>query len=211
VDEPRLWLGRDAVGFQITAKERKMRIRGIAVLLAASALSIPAHAADTGWYLFGDVGQTKVKDIDTTGIPNPSVDDTDTGFRVGGGYMFHKNFGAEIAYVDLGKATVTSGGQTVEAKASGEVVSLVGVLPIGEQFSLFARLGFINGTVKLSGPGGSVDSTDVKTTYGVGAGFNFTRQLGVRLNWDKFAKLGDSNTTGESDVDMISVGVVFKF
>jgi OOP family OmpA-OmpF porin len=125
--------------------------------------------------------------------------------------MFHKNFGAEIAYVDLGKATVTSGGQTVEAKASGEVVSLVGVLPIGEQFSLFARLGFINGTVKLSGPGGSVDSTDVKTTYGVGAGFNFTRQLGVRLNWDKFAKLGDSNTTGESDVDMISVGVVFKF
>lgn len=188
-----------------------MTRKHIAALLAASALSIPAYAADTGWYLLGEVGQTKVKDIDTTGIPNPSVDDTDTGFKVGGGYMFHKNFGVEAAYVDLGKATVSSGGQTVEAKASGEVLALVGVLPLGDQFSLMARLGLINGTVKISGPGGSVDSTDVKTTYGVGAGFNFTPQLGIRLDWDKYSKLGDSNTTGESDVDMISLGVVYKF
>lgn len=185
--------------------------RNVAVLLAASALSIPAYAADTGWYLFGDVGQTKFKNIDTTGIPNPSVDDTDTGFRLGGGYMFHKNFGAEIAYVDLGKATVSSGGATAEAKASGEVLAVVGVLPLGQQFSLLARVGFINATVKLSGPGGSVDSTDVKSTYGIGAAFNFNPQLGVRVGFDRYSKLGDSNTTGESDVDMISLGVVYKF
>lgn len=188
-----------------------MRRKHVAALLAASAFSIPAHAADSGIYLLGSVGQTKFHDIDTTGIFNPSVDDTDTGFKIGGGYMFNKYVGVEAAYVDLGKATVSSGGQTAELKASGEVVVALGVLPLSNQFSLLGRLGFINGTVKISGPGGSVDSTDVKGTIGVGAAFNFTPQLGVRLDVDRYNKLGDSNTTGEGNVDMISLGVFYKF
>lgn len=188
-----------------------MITRNLAVILAAFALSIPAYAADTGWYVVGSVGQTKFKDIDTSGIPNPSVDDTDTGFKVGGGYMFHKNFGVEAAYVDLGKATVSSGGQSGDATASGEVVAVVGVLPLGDKFSLLARIGLINATVKITGFGTSESSTDVKTTYGVGAGFNFTPHLGIRLDYDQYKKLGDTNKTGESDVDMISLGVVYKF
>lgn len=188
-----------------------MRIKNVAVLLAASALSIPAYAADSGFYVLGSVGSTKFHDIDTTGIPNPSVDDTDMGFKVGGGYMFNKNIGVEAAYVDLGKASVSSGGNTAEVKASGEVLAALLVWPISNQFSLLGRLGFINGTVKISGPGGSVDSTDVKGTFGVGAAFNFNPQLGVRLDIDRYNKLGDSNTTGEGNVDMISLGVFYKF
>jgi OOP family OmpA-OmpF porin len=185
--------------------------KNVAVLLAASALSIPAYAADDGWYVLGSAGTTKIHDIDTTGIPNASVDDTGTGFKVGGGYMFTKNIGVEAAYVDLGKATVSSGGQTVDLKASGEVVAALLVWPLNDKFSLLGRLGFINATVKISGPGGSVDSTDVKGTYGVGAAFNFNPQLGVRLDFDRYSKLGDSSTTGESNVDMLSLGVFYKF
>jgi len=54
-------------------------------LLGAFAISVPAFAADTGGYLVGMLGQTKAKDIDTTGLTNVSVDDTDTGIKLGGG------------------------------------------------------------------------------------------------------------------------------
>ena len=183
--------------------------RNVAVLVAASALSIPAYAADTGWYLLADVGQTKIKDIDVA--PGASLDDTDTGFKVGGGYMFHKNVGVEAAYVDLGKATETLGAQKAEAKASGEVIAAVLNLPIGDKFAVLARLGFINATVKVSDPTGSTKSTDMKPTWGIGGAFFVTPQLGIRLNYDSYNKLGDKDTTGESTVDMISLGVMYKF
>jgi len=186
-------------------------VKNILALLAAFAISAPAFAADTGGYLVGMVGQTKVKDIDTAGLANVSVDDTDTGFKLGGGYAFHRNFGVEVAYVDLGKATASAGGQTAEAKSSGLVVVAVGMLPLSNQFTLLGRLGLIDATVKLSGPGGSDKSTDLKTTFGIGASYSFTPKFAGRVDIDRYSKLGDSNTTGESDVDMISIGVVYKF
>jgi OOP family OmpA-OmpF porin len=158
------------------------------------------------------VGQTKFKDIDTTGVPNASVKDTGTGIKLGGGYAFSRNLAVEAAYVDLGKATASAGGQTAEAKASGPVVVAVGMLPLGSsQFTLLGRLGLIDGTVKLSGPGGSDKATKVKPTFGIGVAYSLTPQFAVRGDIDRYSKLGDNNTTGESDVDMISVGVVFKF
>lgn len=189
----------------------------LAVLVAASALSIPVYAADTGWYLLGAVGQTKMKDLDTSALPTgASVDDTDTGFKAGGGYMFHKNVGIEAAYLDLGKATAKLGTASAEAKASGIAIVALLSLPVGERFAVLGRLGFINATVKVSGsaPGlGSFSdsSTDMKMTWGIGGQFNFTQKLGVRLDYDSYNKLGDEDKTGESTVDMISLGVVYKF
>jgi OmpA-OmpF porin, OOP family len=185
--------------------------RNAAVLLAASALSIPTYAADTGWYLLADVGQTKIKDAFSDAPAGTSIDDTDTGFKVGGGYMFHKNVGVEAAYVDLGKATATLGSQSAEGKASGEVIAAVLSLPVGDRFAVLARLGFINATVKVTSPGASDSSTDVKATWGIGGAFFITQQLGIRLNYDSYNKLGDKNKTGESTVDMISLGVMYKF
>src|SRR5258706_16037039 len=103
--------------------------RHILALLGAFAISVPAFAADTGGYLVGMVGQTKAKDIDTTGLTNVSVDDTDTGIKLGGGYAFHRNVGGEAAFVDLGKATATASGQTAEFKTSGLCLCAVRMSP----------------------------------------------------------------------------------
>jgi len=189
-----------------------MAKKNVLAFLAAFAVSIPAFAADTGGYLFGMVGQTKVKDVDTTGFTNVSVDDSDTGFKLGGGYAFHRNFGVEAAFVDLGKATASAGGQSAEVKASGLSVVAVGMLPLGQNFSLLGRFGVINATVKASGPGFSDDTTDMKTTFGIGASYSFTPKFAVRADYDVYQKLGDNDTTGkESDVNMLSIGVVYKF
>src|SRR5258708_22184764 len=91
----------------------------VAVLLVASALSIAAYAADEGWYLSGSVGQTKFKDANDL-APPITFDDTDTGFRLGGGFMCNKYIGAEVSYVDLGKAKVSGpAGLSGDFKASG--------------------------------------------------------------------------------------------
>jgi OOP family OmpA-OmpF porin len=186
-----------------------MAKRHVLAVLAASAISVPAFAADTGGYLVGMVGQTKAKDVEV--FPGESLDDTGTGIKLGGGYAFHRNVGVEAAYVDLGKATITGGGQKAEFKSSGLVVTAVGMLPLNNQVTLLGRLGFIDATVKATAPGVSEKSTKVKTTFGIGASYNFTPQFAVRGDFDRYSKLGDNNTTGESDVDMISVGVVYKF
>ncbi len=196
-----------------------MAKKNVLVLLAAFAISIPAFAADTGGYLVGMIGQTKFKDVDTTGIANASVKDTDTGIKLGGGYAFNRNLAVEAAYVDLGKATFsgTVVGVNVSGttKASGPVVVAVGMLPLGNQFTLLGRLGVIDATVKADASGGgfsaSEKSTKVKTTFGIGVTYSFTQQFAIRGDFDRYSKLGDSNTTGESDVDMISIGVVYKF
>ena len=97
-------------------------------------------------------------------------------------------------------------------KANGLFVTAAGMVPISQQFSLLGRLGLINATVKEDDNfGGSVKSTDMKTTFGIGVAYSFTPQFAVRADYDIYQKLGDSSTTGESDVDMLSVGVVFKF
>ena len=196
-----------------------MAKKNVLVLLAAFAISIPAFAADTGGYLVGMVGQTKFKDIDTTGVTNASVKDTGTGIKLGGGYAFNRNFAVEGAYVDLGKATVSGTFLGVNfsdtRKASGLVVVGVGMLPLGNQFTLLGRAGVINATVKEDASAGgfsaSDKSTKVKTTFGIGASYRFTTQFAVRADFDTYRKLGDSNTTGEGTVDMISIGVVYKF
>src|SRR5258706_15417969 len=116
--------------------------RHVLALLGAFAISVPAFAADTGGYLVGMFGQTKAKDIDTTGLTNVSVDDTDTGIKLGGGYAFHRNVAVEVAYVDLGKATASAGGQKIKVKLSGLAVGSRGLLTVHNQGTLFGKIGF---------------------------------------------------------------------
>jgi OOP family OmpA-OmpF porin len=50
-----------------------------------------------------------------------------------------------------------------------------------------------------------------KTTYGIGVSYNVSKTVAVRGEFERFLKLGDANTTGEGDVNLLSVGVVAKF
>ena len=46
---------------------------------------------------------------------------------------------------------------------------------------------------------------------GLGGSFKATRQVGVRLEWERFLSIGDEDTTGESDVDLFSASLVVCF
>ena len=45
----------------------------------------------------------------------------------------------------------------------------------------------------------------------VGAGFFFGQGWGIRVEWERFAGVGDDETTGESDVDLLSGSIQYHF
>ena len=150
---------------------------------AAMAVSTGALAQSTvpHFYIGAEVGQA-----------DNSVDDT--GFKFLGGYQFHKNIAAEVAYgmlIDKDNLEVT----TIEAVA-------VGIFPLTPNISLLGKLGFAQVDVEVGGPGGG-SSDDIELTYGFGVQWDFTRNLGFRAGWQRY--------DADSEVDYINVGVIWKF
>lgn len=212
-----------------------MNIRHIT---AATILSLAMTSAFAGdWYVVGSLGQAKVQDsgksdIDAaliaggvTGLSS-SIDDTDTGYKFQLGYSFNPNLAIEGGYVDLGEMTYKASGTLLgipgnakgTVEANGWNIAVVGTLPLNQQFSLFGKFGSIytdvDAKVTLSGGGGSIsakaNASDWETSFGFGATYQINKQWGVRAEWERFNNLGDSDT-GESDVDLLSVGAVFRF
>ena len=185
-------------------------------LVAATAGVSPlAFAQDSGWYIGANVGQSTFKDS-CSGLPAGfGCDDSGTAFGVFGGYQVNKYFGAELGYTDLGKTTASGGGASADIKAKGFELLAVGTFPLNEQFSLYGKLGFYRWDVdaSASGPGGSFSdsATGTDLTYALGVQYNFTKKFGVRAQYQQYKDAGDDATTGQGDINVISVGVVYKF
>jgi OmpA-OmpF porin, OOP family len=148
-------------------------LSALAMTFAAGAM---AQGTMAGGYVGLDVGRSEF------------VDENDTGFRIFGGYQFHRNVAAEVAY---GMLFDKSGVEIT----SLEVVA-VGMFPLANQFSIIGKLGF----ARLEADPGSND-TDL--TFGIGAQYDVTRNLGVRLQWQRY------NT--DPELDFLSLGVLWKF
>jgi opacity protein-like surface antigen len=66
--------------------------------------------------------------------------------------------------------------------------------------------------VKASGLiSGKKTTTDL--TYGVGGQYDFNRNLGLRLEWNRYSKVKapDSAGGGDGDIDVLSVGALWRF
>lgn len=195
----------------------KARI-GLAVVGLASAITFvgPAFAQDTGLYIGGALGQATV-DVDCTGAT--SCDDKDTSWRIFGGYQFNRNFAIEAGYIDLGEASAAGptppfGTTSVIQEATAFDVVAVGMLPIMDRFSVFGKLGFYRADTDVSVTNtvlGSFSESDSNTdlTFGAGVRYDFTRNLAVRAEWQRYSDLGISDL--ESDVDVFSLGVLWRF
>ena len=170
-----------------------------AAVMAAPAVSMAQARGETGWYAGITLGQSDAKDVNCGGL---SCDKKDTAFRILGGYQINRNFAAELGYHDLGKAKVG----TTDIKANAWELVGVGSYPIANQFSIYGKLGFFRGEAKAGG----TKETNTDLTYGAGVQYDFARNLGVRSEWQRYGKLG-GGTLAKSDVDVLSVGVVWKF
>ncbi|MEW5879631.1 MAG: porin family protein [Pseudomonadota bacterium] len=127
--------------------------------------------------------------------------DYDTGFKLFAGQQFHRNFAWEVQYTNFGDRTERRFGTFVDAEAWALGGSLVGLLPVSPDFSLFGKLGAHYTKVRYSAPG--ISSSDSNVDLGIGAGLSYrlTSQLTLR------AEIEDIGDPGE----MVSVGLQFRF
>lgn len=191
---------------------RKSVIAALGLSAAAFALPAAAQTSMSKFYAGATLGQSTAKDacndLAGTGI---SCDDSDTAFKIFGGYQINRNFAAELGYADLGKVKAEALGLTEEVKSTAWDLSLIGSYPINEQFSVFGRLGFYMADVKDdTNFGFSASNSNSDLTYGLGARYDVTQNLGLRAEWQRYSQVGGGDI-GKSDVDVLGVTALWKF
>ena len=146
-------------------------------------------------YVELNAGQTDFSRIDD-GLGNFNRDDNDTAYGLAVGSFFpNQNIGVEFAYINFGKID-RAGGDT---KAEGASLSLIGRLPLTDNFNLLGKIGTTYGHTDVSSNILSGVSTGSESgfdwSYGVGAEWVFTPQWSALLQYSehrmKFA--GDNN------------------
>lgn len=181
----------------------------------------PGIAPDTGFYIGGAVGQSKARDAcDPRGLGfTGSCDDKDTTWKVFGGYNFNRYFAAELGYVDFGEFNATGAAGPLPATASVEAQAIelvaIGSLPLTQQFSAYAKAGVFrwdaDSTVAI-GPASAASGDDgTDWTVGLGLKWDFTRSIGARIEYQRYNNVGNTGTTGNSDVDQWTIGLMYRF
>ena len=184
------------------------------ILLAGllSALTLPAMA--DGFYLLGDVGQSKLeyKAWDEYGLS-----ETDTAYSFGAGFELNQFAAIEVAYRDFGSGKDTGTGSdnlgdyiwTDTFSATALQASVVGKLPVSDAFNVYGRLGFGNIDVETEyDDGGLIDrksASKTKALIGVGASFNITPEFALRAEYSQYAKWDDLKLSA------LTVGATYHF
>jgi OOP family OmpA-OmpF porin len=109
-----------------------------------------------------------------------------------------------------------SGNSTRETKVNGWNIAALGIYPLGDRLALFAKAGGIRAQLKTSDTGngfgnGSTSSADWRANLGVGAIYALSSGIGLRAEIERFNKLGDKDSTGTLDVNLLSIGLTGQF
>ena len=220
-------------------QRRNTIMLGCTLLLATAALLAgTVNAEENPWYVGAGIGLADIdvdaddydRDLAKRGYTtSSSLDDTDTGWKLFGGYRFTRNWAVEGAYVDLGDVTsktkvkdgpagftaqdfVNTAARVHPYSVDGFTLSGVGTWPVNEKFSLFAKLGIFNWEadikVECVGCGSSVrkpdDESGTDWTAGIGAGYDINDEFGLRLEFERYA-------TDRDDVNFFSVSGLYRF
>ena len=199
----------------------KCTAKAVAAAALAILIATPAWSQDAGFYLGASIGQSKAKDTcDDSGAF--SCDDTDTAWKIFAGYQFNRHLAVEAGYTDLGEVSLSAASATSSVRGTIELSAFelmaVGSFPVADRFSLYGKLGLYRAETeqKLQVTLGTLTVSDNKTeknadlTFAFGARFDITRNLGVRAEWQRYLDVGGGEI-GEDDVDVLSVGLLFRF
>jgi OOP family OmpA-OmpF porin len=202
-----------------------------------------ALAADTGFYVAAGAGRSS-QNVDGTsvlvrlGFTGPAtlvqptsvaVDDGNLVWNAALGYRVNRYFAAEVSYLHYGSADVTETytvpfvnvvppftfARTYSLQVEGPALSILGRLPIGQKFALFARGGIFFADEKITQR--SPNSTDSITLgkdvwlAGAGAEWSFARSWALRLEYAQSGDMGGNSLLGRNDVRHVSLDALYSW
>lgn len=116
----------------------------------------------------------------------------DLGLKLFGGYRINKNFAAEVGYVNFGDETASRGQDTL-------YLSVLGIAPINNQFSIFGKVGFHSWDDDVTGN----DGTDIM--WGFGVSYKLDKKISFRLEHEIF------EDAAINEISLTSIGVSIAF
>lgn len=191
----------------------KPRLSALALMLASAAT--PALSQDASWFAGLGIGQVKIDGCPGAAAPGATCDDKDTTWKIFGGYQFNSYLGYEIGLVDLSEWPASLGAVgTANAKLRIFELTLVGTMPLSQRFSVYGKAGVYQWDADFepaAGVAATADANGNDYTFGLGATYKLTRTAAVRLEWQRYNKVGDPSTTGRFNVDVVGVGALLSF
>jgi len=149
---------------------------------------------------------------------NGLCDDSGTGSKVLGGYRMTRHSALEIAYDTFGQAAASGSlnGSPVDGslRGSGVSVSLVGWLPVADDWDLGVKAGLMRWSVRAErylSTRAEIRDDGFSGTAGFAVTWYFQPQAGLRLDLDRHFGVGDAGTVGRYDIDTVTVGLVLRF
>jgi OOP family OmpA-OmpF porin len=184
------------------------RIRSVVAASALAAVWAPVPAQESGAYVGGALGQAKLKEWCTVGPADvlTACEDTDTAWKLFGGYRFNRYVGIEASYINWGETSGTVNAINVTAEQTSIGIAAVGSFDFTPQFGVFGKAGFARTEQEIRRATATSSSTikldETEFHYGLGARFSFTRNWVARAEWER---------TDELEADLISIGVEYRF
>ena len=154
------------------------------------------------------------------------------------GYRFMKYLAVEAGYLDTGSASYTGSGTAFDIvdnvtvpvkanfdwKATGWLVSVLGIWPINDNRDVFGRVGGFFGDVSADLHLTSVDpisgapvsgkahtsGSSSEFLYGVGVDGRFLENWAARFEWLAMPSLGNSDT-GDADWNAFQFALLYRF
>jgi hypothetical protein len=126
-------------------------------------------------------------------------DESDSGYKIFGGWHFFKFFGVEGGYYDFGNPS--KGSTDVEVTAWN--ISGKGVLPLGP-VKLFGKVGYFLWDADGNFDGSRFSEDDNDIGYGVGVAFVVIGKVEIRAEYELI-------DLDDADLDVASVGAAWRF
>jgi OOP family OmpA-OmpF porin len=172
-------------------------------LLAAVLLSaISAPALADNMYFAADLGSATYENM--APLPNPGKLGLGLGFRIS------PTIAAELGLTIFGDSIWNYGSGQATLSASSFHPTIVGSLPISDQFDLIGKVGVAFNKAKIVDTFfGEASVSSTSPMFGFGAQFNINQQFSMRLQYENFGKF--ESATDPMSATAFSLGVIINF
>ena len=186
----------------------------VSAALALACASFTAAAADGAELLGGfvrvEAGRSD-NNVKVSGLGNAS--DHDNAYSVRGGYWYNSHFAVEAFYTNAFDKSYSDGVDTVNLKATALGVGIVGKKNFGDAAHqgayMMGRVGVMHGKLEAGVSGlGNDSASSTEAYFGVGVGYDFSRNFGIGLNYDYLKGSGDGITVTSKP---LMLGAEYRF